>query len=396
MYSAFVTHHASEQSAGTFTQERERFLEGTDEKLKVVLRGLSNEARSCLCSWPCLLMDEGRTQEIARLVEVVDISASATHITATIRALPGAPEITNNALFNIRTELDLGQYEFSRNHWAVKDRDIFAVLQDAGIVTNPALRQRFVPKPVPVLLRAELLAARDAISVLGHPDIDDLLLEAGVNGLEAGKELGGRRNRANAILKYAVDHPEAVTAENSLFWNFLLRYAPTAPPPASDPQVATTAAANPTPAPRPTPRSPNRVFVVHGRNAKARDDVVSFLASVGLVGIVLHEQPNMGRHLLTKFIAEAKEVTFAVVIMSDDDVGGANGEKPAPRARQNVILELGYFLAYLGQARVCALKTPKVETPSDFDGIVYIEMAKDDKWKGLLLRELRAANMPVT
>lgn len=171
-------------------------------------------------------MNEGRAEEVARLVEVVEISASATHINATIRALPGAPEITNNALFKIRTELDLGQYEFSRNHWAVKDRDIFAVLKEAGIAIEPTLREQFVPKPALVLVRAELLAARDAISVLGHPEIDDLLLESGVEGLEAGKELGGRRNRANAILKYAIDHPEAVTAENSLFWKFLLRFAP--------------------------------------------------------------------------------------------------------------------------------------------------------------------------
>lgn len=43
--------------------------------------------------------------------------------------------------------------------------------------------------------------------------------------------------------------------------------------------------------------------------------------SVGLVGIVLHEQPSMGRHLLTKFIQEADLVTFTVVVMTEDDEG---------------------------------------------------------------------------
>lgn len=104
----------------------------------------------------------------------------------------------------------------------------------------------------------------------------------------------------------------------------------------------------------------------------------------------------MGRHLLTKFIASAKLVTFAVVLMTDDDVGSAKGDELAPRARQNVVLELGYFLAYLGQARVCALKSEGLETPSDFDGIVYIKMSSDGKWRQELLRELRAAKMPVT
>jgi predicted nucleotide-binding protein len=135
--------------------------------------------------------------------------------------------------------------------------------------------------------------------------------------------------------------------------------------------------------------------VVHGRNEEARVAVVAFLQSVGLQAIVLHDQPNMGRHLLTKFIGEAELVTFAVVLMTDDDVGSVKGGQLAPRARQNVILELGYFLAYLGQARVCALISPGLETPSDFDGIVYIRMGADANWQKELLRELKAAKMPV-
>ena len=103
----------------------------------------------------------------------------------------------------------------------------------------------------------------------------------------------------------------------------------------------------------------------------------------------------MGRHLLTKFIQEADLVTFAVVLMTDDDVGSLNGGKLAPRARQNVILELGYFLAHLGQAKVCALITPDLETPSDFDGIVYIRMNDEQRWQQELKRELLAARLPV-
>ena len=103
----------------------------------------------------------------------------------------------------------------------------------------------------------------------------------------------------------------------------------------------------------------------------------------------------MGRHLLTKFIEEAELVTFAIVVMTDDDVGSIKDGHLAPRARQNVILELGYFLSHLGQQRVCALITPGLETPSDFDGIVYISMDDAENWKRELLRELRAAKMPL-
>jgi predicted nucleotide-binding protein len=103
----------------------------------------------------------------------------------------------------------------------------------------------------------------------------------------------------------------------------------------------------------------------------------------------------MGRHLLTKFIEEAELIPFAVVLMTADDVGGANQSTLRPRARQNVILELGYFLSHLGQARVCALITPGLETPSDFDGVVYIQIAPNGNWKNELRRELAAVRMPV-
>lgn len=103
----------------------------------------------------------------------------------------------------------------------------------------------------------------------------------------------------------------------------------------------------------------------------------------------------MGRHLLTKFIQEAELVTFAVVVMTDDDVGGVTKAQLAPRARQNVIIELGYFIAHLGQERVCALITPGLETPYDFDGIVYIRMDDGNRWRQELERELRAAGMPI-
>lgn len=392
MYSLLVNHRADEQSEGSFDLERPRFLEYTANAIRVPLRGLSKEAIDCLCSWPCILMQEGRTEEIARLVEVTGVRTTDEEVIVTVRATRKPVEMTNDALLKLRDELDIEQFEFSRNHWAVKDRDLFAILKKADIRVPASVADRFKPQPLPAVSRSQLLAARDAIAALGHAEIDDLLTEAGAPKLAAGRDLGGRKARADAILKFALENPEAVTAENALLSHFLLRKTRTDS--AGDRPAAAEAVEKPVMFPE--NRSPNRVFVVHGRDEAARNEVVGFLTSVGLEGVVLHEQPNMGQHLLTKFIANAKLVTFAVVLMTDDDVGSAKGDKLAPRARQNVVLELGYFLAYLGQARVSALKSEGLETPSDFDGIVYIKMSSDGKWRQELLRELRAAKMPVS
>ncbi len=89
---------------------------------------------------------------------------------------------------------------------------------------------------------------------------------------------------------------------------------------------------------------------------------------------------------------------FAVVLLTPDDVGGPRGKpkEQRPRARQNVVLELGYFIAYLGRTNVCALLADGVEKPSDFDGVVYVRYDNDSgPWRVALARELRNAGLPV-
>lgn len=226
--------------------------------------------------------------------------------------------------------------------------------------------------------RKQLLQVRDSISSWSHTGIDDLLLDAGVQALQAGREVGSCRDRANAIIQFALDNPQAMTAERNLLSAFLERKVSeedSSLPESNEFVDPTLQVMYPDEKPQDdSKRIPNRVFVVHGQNESAREMVVEEVTRVGLKPIVLNEQPNMGRHLLTKFIQEADLVTFAVVLMTDDDLGGRKGDSPAPRARQNVILELGYFLSHLGSPRVCALITPGLETPSDFDGIAYIKM----------------------
>jgi predicted nucleotide-binding protein len=77
-------------------------------------------------------------------------------------------------------------------------------------------------------------------------------------------------------------------------------------------------------------------------------------------------------------------------------VGRAINQKDEqPRARQNVILELGYFMGRLGRNRTCALYKKggglPLEFPSDFLGIVYVPMDEGDGWRIALGKDLRKA-----
>jgi len=139
----------------------------------------------------------------------------------------------------------------------------------------------------------------------------------------------------------------------------------------------------------------NKVFLVHGRDDAAKNEVALFLRTIGLEPIILHLRPNGGRHLLTKFTEESEGAGFAVVVMTPDDEGGvADSSVLHPRARQNVVFELGFFIGKLGPANVAALLKGNIEKPSDFDGIAYITFDPGGRWKTDLARELLHARVP--
>lgn len=393
MYNLIVGTRFRDWDGGTFRFEKGRFLEYTREAIQEQLGAVSAEAIECLKSWPCALLDEGRAQEVVHIARILDIRDLGKEIAVTVERLASKTPILNADLWRIREDLDIEQFEFSRTHWAVKERDLLSALRATGHELKPSVVRSFEEKPLPAPPRAALIRARSILSEWSHTELDDLLLESGVENLSAERALGSRRDRANAIIQFAIDNPGAVTAERSLFSAYLA--ARCVDQRGDTPTTTALGVVEAMPTSASNDRSPNRVFIVHGQNESARNSVVTFLERLGLIGIVLHEQPNMGRHLLTKFIEEADLVTFAIVLMTDDDVGSLRGGTLAPRARQNVILELGYFLAHLGQARVCALITPGLETPSDFDGIVYIRMDAEGLWQNQLRRELLAAKMPI-
>jgi predicted nucleotide-binding protein len=148
--------------------------------------------------------------------------------------------------------------------------------------------------------------------------------------------------------------------------------------------------ARPPDSPGPKPGSSNKVFVVHGHDDGARETVARFLERIGFEPIILHEQANRGGTVIEK-IEFHGDVSFAVVLLTPDDEGCKIGEPVERRARQNVLLELGYFLGRLGRPNVCALKRGDLEIPSDFAGVVWEAMDDSGGWRLRLAKELQAA-----
>ena len=140
------------------------------------------------------------------------------------------------------------------------------------------------------------------------------------------------------------------------------------------------------------------IFIVHGHDIEILKRVKKVLKTLRLKHKVLHEQSNEGRTLIEKFEDTAEDIGFAIVIMTGDDKGGSKKDdfsKYKNRARQNVILELGFFLGKIGRERVCVLLEEGVEKPSDYEGVVYIPLEDDAQLLTKLTRELKAVGFKI-
>jgi predicted nucleotide-binding protein len=154
---------------------------------------------------------------------------------------------------------------------------------------------------------------------------------------------------------------------------------------------------NPRATSSPTVRSDSRkIFVVHGHDHGKKEMVARFLGRLDLEPIILHEQADRGNTVIEKFEAHAADARCAVVILTADDVAHSkeNPEQKDPRARQNVILEFGYFVGKLGRKHTFALVEKDVALPSDIRGLVYIPL-DDGDWRHRLVKEFKAAGLDV-
>lgn len=122
-----------------------------------------------------------------------------------------------------------------------------------------------------------------------------------------------------------------------------------------------------------------KVFVVHGHDTVAREQLELVLHKLGLNPFILANSGGGGLTIIEALEKEiglsASQARFGIVLMTPDDVGYAKAEgadKAVPRARQNVVLELGMLISAIGRPNIAILKKGHLEEPSDAKGVLYI------------------------
>jgi predicted nucleotide-binding protein len=143
-----------------------------------------------------------------------------------------------------------------------------------------------------------------------------------------------------------------------------------------------------------------RSFIVHGHDNETLLELKNYLQNTLGVEqpIVLREQSGLGKTMIEKFEREAEDIGMVFVLLTPDDevvIPGAP-ESGNRRARQNVILELGFFLGRLGResGKILLLHKGPIEIPSDIVGIEYIDISNGIWSAGEdIRRELRAVGV---
>ncbi len=140
------------------------------------------------------------------------------------------------------------------------------------------------------------------------------------------------------------------------------------------------------------------VFISYGQDEETKATVAKFVENLGLTVTVLDEQPSNELTVIENLEKYANDTGFAIALLTPDDVGALKDEADRqlnPRAHQNVIFELGYFIGKLNPNRVCLLYKEGVELPSGIHDVVYVPMDSGDGWKLKLSQGMRNAGLSV-
>jgi predicted nucleotide-binding protein len=147
----------------------------------------------------------------------------------------------------------------------------------------------------------------------------------------------------------------------------------------------------------------NPVFIVYGHNKNMLNEVARYLKKEEVNYIILEDLANKGDTLIEKFERSITEnnVNYAIVLFSPDDhlllpIEDEKHSREIYRVRQNILIELGYFMGKFGRGQTCVIfDKSKVEQnfdmPSDYQGVAWI--AYDDNWKDDLRTELKGAHI---
>lgn len=114
---------------GRDTASLSRMFEYTDDEVKAQFWQDGKPAFDRLIQLPCLFMEEGTGEQLARVGRITRARISGRDVSIEYSYDNDIPPLLNSFIYENRVEFDMPtDFEFSRGHWAIKDVALFRVL----------------------------------------------------------------------------------------------------------------------------------------------------------------------------------------------------------------------------------------------------------------------------
>lgn len=152
MFNLIISHDPETWDLTPYHCDRSRaIVEYTADEISERYKFFDQNAIEELKSFPTLFVTENESVE-TRIGYITEVRVRKNSIVLNYEFDPIFPSLPIGTIEAIRADIDLGRFELSRTHWAVKDEPIFEVLMRRGYLNqaqlNAAIQRRMPPPPV--------------------------------------------------------------------------------------------------------------------------------------------------------------------------------------------------------------------------------------------------------
>lgn len=154
MFNLLISGGSESWSSSPYQIDRSRaVVEYTVNEISERYKFFDDKAIRELKSFPCLFVVENEEVE-SRIGYITDVRLRQSRLSIEFEFDPIFPPLRIGVIEDLRNDIDLGRWELSRTHWAVKDEPIFEILVRRGYISQQQLNasQALRESPVPVVL----------------------------------------------------------------------------------------------------------------------------------------------------------------------------------------------------------------------------------------------------
>lgn len=157
MFNFLVSGNGDAWNGEPYAYERSRVFEYTEDAIVSRFNELRADQLERLCTLPSVFAYESGRERDARVGQITSIRVRNREVLIEYRFDENIAPIPHQMLLDRKRVLDIGDWELNRTHWAVKDVDVIAFLEEQNLVAvgeaqeeDVELEELPAPAPIPI------------------------------------------------------------------------------------------------------------------------------------------------------------------------------------------------------------------------------------------------------